>query len=93
VREEGELTLTEIFYTVHAQRKMADRKVSCDEVELTIVKPETAYRGTGDRPDSKIYQRGTLAVVVKPIPEGVLVITILWRTSEKWDDSSMGEKR
>jgi len=85
--------MAEIFYTVHAQRAMNDRSVTHAEVELAVTRPESTYRGSGNRPDVKVFQRGNLGVVVKPETDGYLVITVLWRTTEDWTSEKMASDR
>lgn len=86
--------MTDIFYTVHAQKSMAERGVTHDEVAAVILKPDTTYRGNSDRPDVKVYQGGSIGVVVLPQRDGsFLVITVLWRTSDTWTSDQMRDKR
>jgi hypothetical protein len=86
--------VAEVFFTVHAQKTMAERKVTPQEVIEVVTHPETQYRGNANRPENKIYQRGTLAVVVRPQKDGsILVITVLWRVTDQWTSEEMGDKR
>ena len=83
-----------VFYTVHAQKVMADRGVSADEVEVVVNHPEIVYRGNTDRPDCKVFQLGKLGVVAVPQKDGTtLVITVLWRHTTQWTDEEMRTKR
>jgi len=82
-----------LFYTMHAQRTMAARNVSREAVEAVVARPCVTYRGNSDRDDCKVYQAGELGVVVVPVAEGLLVVTVLWRKPEKWTTDEMSDSR
>ena len=81
----------DILFTVHAQRTMAARKVTFDEIREVVTKPEVVYGRRPDRPGTEVRQRGELGIVVRPYPatSTVLVITILWRHTDHWTDDEM----
>lgn len=81
-----------IFYSLHAQKVMADRNVDPAEVEAVIRKPEVSYKGSDRRrPHNRIVQSADLAVVIAPVQQDTawLVVTILWRTTEDWNNDEM----
>lgn len=81
--------MAEIFFTIHAQKTMAARGVAPRDIVDVVLHPEVSYRGRDNQPDSRVQQRGDLAAVVKRIPEGYLVITVLWRTTDDWTSDDM----
>lgn len=86
--------MSTLFFTVHAQRTMAERGVTRAEIEEAVAEPEVTYRGNSSRPDCKVFQRGELGVVVLPEGDGdYLVITVLWRKRNDWTSDEMRSER
>lgn len=83
-----------LFYTVHAQKTMAERGVTRTEIEEVVYRPEVTYKGNSSRPDCKVFQRGEVGVVVLPEGDGdYLVITVLWRRTNDWTSDEMRNGR
>lgn len=84
----------DVYYSLHAQKQIAERDVTHQEIEAVVRTPEVTYRGKPSKEGpSRVYQRGDLAVATAPVADGVLVITVLWRHEEQWTDEQMKEQR
>ncbi|WP_377639291.1 hypothetical protein [Oryzobacter terrae] len=73
----------DVVVSAHAQARASELGYSLDDVLRCVVRPEQTY-GSPARygPDRRVYQRGTVAVVVH---EGSrVVVTVLLRTIDDW---------
>ena len=73
----------DVVISKHAQDRARELGFSVDEVLRCVVRPEQTY-GSPARygPDRRVYQRGTVAIVVH---EGSrVVVTVLLRTADNW---------
>lgn len=73
----------DVVVSAHAQARASELGFSLDEVLRCVMLPEQTY-GSPARygPDRRVYQRGTVAVVVN---EGSrVVVTVLLRTVNDW---------
>lgn len=69
----------------HAIEMMASRKITWDQVRLTVTDPQVTYGSRGDQ----MFQRGDIAVVTtRPLSDGArLVKTVLLRNTKQWTDT------
>ena len=77
-----------IRWTIHAERKAAEREVPRAEVELTVRRPESAVAGEPPRrihmrryTDATLQSPMLLRVVVEETPTELVVVT-LYKTSK-----------
>lgn len=84
-----------IVYTRHALSTMSERAVTPDEVEKALSDYELRYNSPEHRgrptPDTYIYQRGLLSVVVSHDTQHdtLVVKTVLLSGSRPWTDEDM----
>lgn len=78
------------IWTEHATDAARSREVTPDEVDACLSAPDTVI-GPDDRGRYR-YACGSLAVVVRP-GDPATVVTVLWRTTERWTDAEMRRQR
>lgn len=70
--------------TGHARNAAANRQVTIRDILEVIAAPEVTYTASHYGDGRYVYQRGIIALAVHQATRAVL--TVLWRTSEDWDD-------
>lgn len=71
--------------TEHARGAAARRHVTIREILEVIAAPEVTYTASNYGDGRYVYQRGMIALAVHQATKAVL--TVLWRTTEDWDDA------
>lgn len=83
--------MNNIRLSPHARAMMRAREVSFDEVMDVLrnyeQRRESAFHNGRETPNTFIYSKGQLSVVVHESPEVWSVKTVLLRTSERWNDA------
>lgn len=80
----------EIRLTDHARKTMAARHVKFSEVRDTVLNYRTRRESSMHRgvptPQTYLYSKGDLTVVVVETPEHFVVKTVLLATADQWSD-------